>query len=226
VAPLTVRTGPQYWSTGLDALRQAILRQATLWLRHCASAPVPGRRRRLLAVGALWWASAAVLAQTSALRQVGPSEDNVKAAYLLRFLNYVEWPAASFAGPDTPYMIGVASDDAVLGELQRQAIGRSVNHRPVAVRRVNAGDPVAGLHVLFIGDRARQAALLHQVHGLPVLAVTESDGALEQGSMINFLLVDERLRFEVALDPVKRSGLELNTRLLSVASTVIKGTQP
>jgi hypothetical protein len=224
VAPLTVSNGPQSWSTALDALRQAILP-----LRHWAMPPVPGRRRRLLVAGALWCASAAVLAQTSALRPVGPNEDNVKAAYLLRFLNYVEWPATSFAGPEAPYLIGVAGDDAVLGELQRQAIGRSVNHRPVTVRRVSAGDAMPGLHVLFIGarnDRARQAALLRQVHELPVLALTESDGALEQGSMINFRLIDERLRFEVALDPVKRSGLELNSRLLSVASAVIKGAQP
>jgi hypothetical protein len=223
VAPLTVRTRPQNWKAVLHALGQAVpylLRLAPTALQ---------RRRRLLLAGALWCASALVLAQTSALRQAGPSEDNVKAAYLLRFLNYVEWPPASFAGSDAPYVIGVANDDAMLAELQRQSIGRSVNHRPVTARRVSGGDALAGLHVLFVGgrnDRGRQAALLHQVQAVPVLAVTEADGALEQGSMINFRLIDERLRFEVALDPVKRSGLELNTRLLSVASAVIKGAQP
>jgi hypothetical protein len=224
VAPLTVRTRPQLGKAAWQALGQAI---PYLWRLF----PAVGskRRRRVLVAGALWCASSLVLAQTSALRQAGPSEDNVKAAYLLRFLNYVEWPPASFAAADAPYVVGVANDDAMLAELQRQAIGRSVNRRPVRARRVNAGDTMAGLHVLFIGggiDRARQAALLYQAHAMPVLAVTETDGALEQGSMINFRLIDERLRFEVALDPVKRSGLELNTRLLSVASTVVKGAQP
>jgi hypothetical protein len=223
VAPLTVNDKPQFGKNVLHAFGQAIP-----YLRRLAPAAVR-RRRRVLVAGALWCASALVLAQTSALRQTGPSEDSVKAAYLLRFLNYVEWPPASFGGADAPYVVGVANDDAMLAELQRQAIGRSVNHRPVRARRVSPGDPVAGLHVLFIGggvDRGRQAALLHQVHAVPVLAVTEADGALEQGSMINFRLIDERLRFEVALDPVKRCGLELNTRLLSVASAVIKGTPP
>jgi hypothetical protein len=218
-----VRTGPQFGKAVLHALGRAIP-----YLRRFTRTASRGRRR-MLVTGALWCASALVLAQTSALRQAGPSADNVKAAYLLRFLNYVEWPSASFAAADAPYVVGVANDDAMLAELQRQAIGRSVNHRAVRARRVNAGDAMAGLHVLFIGegiDRARQAALLNQVRAVPVLAVTEVDGALEQGSMINFRLIDERLRFEVALDPVKRSGLELNTRLLSVASAVIKGTQP
>lgn len=209
MAPLTVRTRTNNCQVAPHTRGQAIL--------------------YLLLAAVLWCASAAVLAQTSALRPAGPSEDNVKAAYLLRFLNYVEWPAASLGGADAPFVVGVANDESVLAELQRQAIGRSVNRRPVTVRRVNAGDSLAGLHVLFIGarnERARQAALLHQVYATPVLAVTESEGALELGSMINFRLVDERLRFEVALEPVKRSGLELNSRLLSVASAVIKGAQP
>jgi hypothetical protein len=223
VASLTVRTQTQSRMAASHTLGQAIL-----YLLRSIQAPLR-RRLGLLLAGVLWCASASLLAQTSAVRPAGPSEDNVKAAYLLRFLNYVEWPAASLGGPDAPLVVGVANEEPVLAELQRQAIGRSVNHRQVLVRRVNAGDALAGLHVLFIGarnERARMATLLHQLHAAPVLAVTESEGALEQGSMINFRLVDDRLRFEVALDPVKRSGLELNTRLLSVASAVIKGTQP
>jgi len=84
-----------------------------------------------------------------------------------------------------------------------------------------------GLHVLYTGarsDRVRQAALARQAKGMPVLLVSDAAGALEQGSMINFRLVDERVRFEVALEPVQRAGLELNSRLLSVAIAVIKGT--
>lgn len=169
------------------------------------------------------------LAQTSALHQAGAGEDSVKAAYLLKFLNYVAWPAAAFAGPDAPYVIGVAGDDGVLAELQRQATGHGVSRRPVAVRRIVPGDPLAGLQVLYVGERverARLAAWLRQLHGAPVLAVSDADGGLQLGSMINFRLVDERVRFEVALEPVRRAGLELNTRLLSVAVNVLKGMPP
>jgi len=54
--------------------------------------------------------------------------------------------------------------------------------------------------------------------------VTESDGALTQGSMINFVLVDRRVRFEVALDSAEKSGLKLSSRLLAVARQVRTGT--
>jgi hypothetical protein len=184
-----------------------------------------GGRRWLLA-GLLSLTAATAFAQTSALRPIGPSEASVKAAYLLKFLNYVQWPAASLGAEDAPYVVGVASDDAMFAELQRQTSGRFIQRHPVTVRRLS-GELPAGLHVLFIGahaERARLTALLRQAQGQPVLVVTDTDGALELGSMINFRLVDERVRFEVALEPVKRANLELNTRLLSVAIAVNKGT--
>jgi hypothetical protein len=202
----------------------------TLWQSlsgHHAAAARSGRR--MLLAGLLSLTAAAALAQTSALRPIGPSESSVKAAYLLKFLNYVEWPAASFGAEDAPYVIGVASDEAMFAELQRQTAGRAVQRRPVTVRRVSGSELPAGVHVLFIGahaERARFAALLRQAQELPVLLVTDTDGALDQGSMINFRMVEDRVRFEVALEPVRRANLELNTRLLSVAIAVNKGTPP
>jgi hypothetical protein len=186
------------------------------------------RLRALLALAACCLVVPA-FAQTSAVRHAGASEDNVKAAYLLKFLNYIAWPAASFGTPGSPYVIGVFNDDEVFAELQRQVVGRSFNGRPVVLRRIGGSDQENGIHVLFVGSRtdaARQAALMRQLKDEPVLTVTEQDGALDQGSMINFRLVDDRVRFEVALDPVKRAGLELNSRLLSVAIAVNKGAQP
>jgi hypothetical protein len=194
------------------------------------AAGVNGRMRlhALLALAACCLAVPA-FAQTSALRPAGASEDIVKAAYLLKFLNYIEWPPASFETPESPYVIGVLNDDAVFAELQRQVVGRSSSGHPVVLRRIAGGEPPPRIHVLFVGSRtdvAREAALLRQIRNEPVLSVTEQDGALEQGSMINFRLVDDRVRFEVALDPVKHAGLELNSRLLSVAIAVNKGAQP
>jgi hypothetical protein len=187
----------------------------------CAS-----RGRRLLAGALLCLPLALAHAQTSALHPAGTSAAAIKAAFLLKFLNYVEWPASSFGSDDAPYVIGALGDDGVAAELQRQAAGHIFNGRQVSVRRIGAELP-AGVQVLFIGahtDRARMAALLRDWGRVPVLLVTDADGALDQGSMINFRVVDDRVRFEVALEPVRRASLQLNSRLLSVAIAVNKGT--
>ncbi|RZA15560.1 MAG: YfiR family protein, partial [Proteobacteria bacterium] len=51
----------------------------------------------------------------------------------------------------------------------------------------------------------------------PLLIVTEAEGALDQGSMINFRVVDGRVRFEVALDTLEEAGLKVSSRMLGVA---------
>jgi hypothetical protein len=155
------------------------------------------------------------------------SEERVEAAYLHKFLNYADWPPAAFGQADTPYVIGVAGDDTVADELARIAAGRSVNNRGVIVKRLLPGDTVNGLHMLYIGrgERARLAQWLHQAKGRPILTVSALDGALEQGSIINFRIVEDRVRFEVSLDASEQSSIRLNSRLFSVATNVVKGSR-
>ena len=54
-----------------------------------------------------------------------------------------------------------------------------------------------------------------------MLIVTESDDALQHGSIINFVIVDGQVRFEVSLDAARRRNIHLSSRLLSVAHTVV-----
>jgi hypothetical protein len=191
----------------------------------------PRHRRRLGAALLGVWLVAAGFAPAVPARAAETavaSEERVQAAYLHKFLNYADWPPSSFPQADTPYVIGVAGDDVVADELARIAAGRSVNNRGVIVKRLLPGDgpgALANLHMLYIGraERARQAQWLRQVKGRPVLTVTDAEGALEQGSIINFRTVDERVRFEVSVDAAEQSGLRLNSRLFSVATNVVKG---
>jgi hypothetical protein len=84
----------------------------------------------------------------------------------------------------------------------------------------------ATMQLLFIGgsDGARVARVVHQA-GTTALIVTDCDNGLQQGSAINFVIVDERVRFDVALDAAERNGIKLSSRLLTVANRVSKGGQ-
>jgi hypothetical protein len=152
-------------------------------------------------------------------------EHRVKAAFLYKFAGYVDWPAASFADAGTPITIGVVGAESLASELSAVVAGRTINNRNLAVRRLRAGDSLAGVHILFVGSaessRLGQLARNAQTHA--VLTVTESEGALDQGSMINFIVADRRVRFEVALDSAEKSGIRLSSRLLAVAQQVRTG---
>jgi hypothetical protein len=155
-----------------------------------------------------------------------PLERRVKAAFLYKFLGYTDFPASAFADAAAPLTIGVIGADDLAVELARVVAGRSVNGRAVEVRELRENDAAARVHLLFVGgsDLQRVSRIVHQATGA-MLVVTECDNGLQLGSVINFRIVDERVRFDVALDAAERNGIKLSSRLLTVANRVQKGAQ-
>lgn len=149
-------------------------------------------------------------------------ELQVKAAYLYNFIGFVEWPEDAFDAPDDPLEIGVMEAEALADQLVRTIAGRTVRGRPLAVRKLRRTDPPAELHLLFVGamPKPQLADVLSRGRHLHELLVTEAEGALHKGSMINFVLAEERLRFEVAPKNAEQSGLTISARLLAAALRV------
>jgi hypothetical protein len=153
-------------------------------------------------------------------------ERRVKAAFLYKFLGYAEFPAGAFADAASPVVIGVAGADDLAAELARIVSGRTVNNRPIAVRVLREHELGTPVHLLFLGgaDAGRVGRMVRTASNA-LLVVTECEGGLQLGSAINFRIVDERVRFDVALDAAERNGIKLSSRLLTVANRVQKGAQ-
>jgi hypothetical protein len=149
-------------------------------------------------------------------------EYQIKAAYLYKFASHVEWPPGAFPEAGTPVTIGVIGADEVAVELNRLKGGRSVNSRSVEVKLLKSGEPTSGMQMLFIGhqENSRLKRLLDTIQSQPMLTVTDSVGALAAGSVINFVPVDSRIRFEVSVAQAERSGLKISARLLAVAQRI------
>lgn len=161
-------------------------------------------------------------------RQVGEDfSREIKAAYLYKFANYVEWPAGAFAEADSPIVIGVVGDDALEAVLERVVVGKRIDGRALAVRRLAQGDSPAGVHILFVGQLAagRLSGLRAATSGRPMLVVSDGRQGDTLASMVQFVVVDQRLRFEVALAPVTASGLKLSALMLTAAHKVSKEGQ-
>ncbi|MFB9240074.1 YfiR family protein [Massilia antarctica] len=191
-------------------------------------APLPPRRLllRAMAVGVLAALPGLSGAQASLPAGGGASlERSIKAAFLYKFLGYAEFPAAAFADAAAPLVIGVAGADELAAELARIVAGRMVQGRQVVVRTLREQEAPAGVHLLFVGgdDPVRLRHALRALGAGPALVVTESQQGLQQGSVINFTIVDERVRFDVSLEAADRNSVKLSSRLLTVAYHVHKG---
>ena len=147
-------------------------------------------------------------------------EDAIEAAFLYRFADFVSWPKAALARP--AFTIAVLDDESVAADLQRILPRGALKGMRVRIRRITGIAQLGDAQILYIGHGhadilARQPALLA---GRPVLIVTSEPGGLEDGSTINFLLVDRHVRFEISLPAARRAGLSISAELLSVAARI------
>jgi ribosomal protein S18 acetylase RimI-like enzyme len=182
-------------------------------------------RWALACAAAVFAAAALPLAPARAEGETSQTlERRVKAAFLYKFLGYADFPASAFADQTAPVIIGVVGADDVAAELARVVVGRQIRGRPIAVRVLREGE-ASPVHLLFVAgaDSARAARILRAAAPAP-LPVTECELGLQMGSVINFRIVDERVRFDVSLDAAEKNNVKLSSRLLTVANRVVKGT--
>lgn len=154
----------------------------------------------------------------------GTLEQRVKAAFLFRFTEFVTWPDEALPRASSPFVIAVAGSETFAEAVRRVAAGRNVLGHAVQVRRVT-DLAAAPAQVVFISD-AEKRRLREWVRAAPrhALIVTESEDALDHGSVINFALREGRVRFEISLDSAEKRRLRLSSRLLALALQVRPGT--
>jgi hypothetical protein len=147
------------------------------------------------------------------------SQYDVQAVYLFDFAKFVRWPVGA---EQETLNFCIAGKKVYADTLTKIVAGEQIDSHPLAVRLVEHPEDEAGCDILFIDATAQEPldSLLAAALGKPILTVSDMPGFLDQGGMIQFLLIDNRVRFSVDLRPVGRSGLSLNSELLKVAVKV------
>jgi len=161
--------------------------------------------------------SASLLQPANVGETNGSVERHIEAAYLLNFGRYVSWPQA--AGE---VIIGVLGHDPIVGILERTIAGKTINGRSCRIKVYATPEHIDHCEILFLPrSEARQAqAAIAAVAGKPILTVSELDRFSSDGGMIEFLLIDDTVKFDINLGAVERSGLKIGSELLRVAREI------
>ena len=150
-------------------------------------------------------------------------ENDVKAAFLYNFTKFVEWPAP--AQPDEPFRVCALADTAFVAALDRTIADESVRGRRLVREEIRSLDDVRRCAILYIGtayvDESRP--FVAAARDLPVLTVGEGPHFVKQGGAIAFVLENNRVRFDISLRAIQRSGLKASSKLLRVARAVEGG---
>jgi hypothetical protein len=188
------------------------------------------RRCRILCTLAAIFAAAvpayAAPAYTApAYEAAGHSEDSVKAAYLYRFTQYIEWPSAPAS--TQPFTIAVLNAPGVAAELERLLPDHPIKNTVAQVRVITRISELGHAQMLYLGAAppGRLRSLIESIAFGPVLLVTDSEEGLELGSVLNFVTVENRVRFEVSLTAADKSRFRISSELLAVAARVRGGSR-
>ena len=149
------------------------------------------------------------------------SEYQVKAAFLYNFARFVDWPGDVARNSFDLCILG----DSPFGEVMVTIVkDKIVSGRPVVVRRIHNAGQAQNCQVLFVtaSERASAQSVLETLNESPVLTVGETPGFARQGGIINFVVENEKVRFEVNVDAAERARLKISSKLLSLAR-IIKG---
>jgi hypothetical protein len=153
-----------------------------------------------------------------------PTEAQVKAAFIYNFAKFTEWPSYLLRDPDKPFVIGVLGDDEFYEALKEVVKEKSVQERPVSVRRITKAEDGRSCHVLYIGDSQEEniTYIFDTLKDFHVLTVGDINGFAKKGGMINFVREGKFIRFEINVNAVERSGLKVSAQLLKLAKIVNK----
>lgn len=173
------------------------------------------------------WVAAAGLLIGLLPMQPAPVQGNeleyaVKATYLYKLAPFVEWPDRAAEFPGGVFPLCVVGRDPFGAVLDRAVNGQSIAGHPIVVRRFATITGNPGCAVMYVAGSEQQpaASVLAVVHGQPVLTVTDEALAPEVKGIIDFVLVDNRVRFDIDVAMATEDGLAISSKLLSLAITV------
>lgn len=149
-------------------------------------------------------------------------EYRIKAAFLYNFAQFVEWPQGPFKGEGTPYVFAIISGDSSPNwgaEIEKRTIR---GHRIVVRYLQTLQELDEQYQVLFIHRSMEKESrrIIERLKDRPVLLVGDEIDLARAGGTINFIRIDNKIRFEVNIDVARRTDLLISSELLKLGSIV------
>jgi hypothetical protein len=171
------------------------------------------------------FAAAVIATSAAAATPDAPSvEYQVKAAYLSKIGNFVQWPTDSGALAGGQATICILGSDPFGNFIDTVVQGHKIGDRAIAIRRIGKivkGDAGA-CQILYISgtDPARVQEMLDAVHGQHVLTVGDTRGGDDMSPVITFVIQNNNVRFEIDQRAAATNGLTISSQLLALAASV------
>ena len=169
--------------------------------------------RKLISIGLL------LFAVVSISWKAFDTNAKIKAVFLYNFTKYIEWPKEQRQGN---FVFGIVGDSPLYTELSNMAKTKQAAGRAIEVKRFNSIGDITPCHILYIPakESSKWDAVSGKVTSKNTLLVTEQPGLAKKGAAINFVIKDNRQKFELNLSNAQKHGLKVSSSLEALAILV------
>ena len=166
------------------------------------------RGRKLTLIAIFIFFSVRIFSQTSVAQ--------AQAVFIYNFTRFIEWPKEYWTGD---FKIGIYGSSELYDDLKSFTSGKIVGQQPISILKFSKLDDIADCHILFVayGKTKDMDAIVSKLGSFKTLIITEKNGALETGSAINFVIADDKLKFELKIGNATKYGLKINSKLEEMA---------
>lgn len=144
------------------------------------------------------------------------SVPSAQAIFIYNFTRLTEWPLESRQGD---FIIGVYGNADIYNEIKNYTTGKMVGNQPITTIRFTGVETIKKCHILFVsfGKTKELPVVMGVLGGSKTLIITEKKGALEEGAAINFIIVEDKLKFEIKTNNATKMGLKIHSNLENMA---------
>lgn len=148
-------------------------------------------------------------------------EYTVKAALSLNFAKFTEWPSVALQSNPATITLCTLGDNVVheaFSGVEKKAVG----NKTITVINLTRIRDLGQCQLLFVSglEKNKIIQLISEIRILPILTIGEETEFLKSGSMVVLQIVDGKVNMQINLDAVKKAGLQINSRVLKLATIV------
>jgi hypothetical protein len=139
-----------------------------------------------------------------------------QAMFIYNFSRLAEWPAEYKAGP---FIFGFIGNSETFDQMKTFAAGKNVGSQSIAVQRFASVADISTCHILFVpfSKTKEMANILIKLQGKSTLIISEKSGAINEGSSINFVVIDDKLKFEFKPENALKYQIKVSSKLNEMA---------
>ncbi len=139
----------------------------------------------------------------------------------LSFIRYIGWNDEAKEGD---FVIGVVKSKEMVNWLKAQSDGKKFGFQDVVIREFKSIEEVEKCQVIYVSSNYnfnKGADDIFNKVGKNTLVITEAEGSCSKGSMINFVVQDEKLKFELHKRNAQLNGIQVGQKLETMTAAIL-----